>query len=186
MERNRVAGEAPDVGREEVEDGRHDFAQHVNVKSDSGQAADDHHEGVAVRKIKFNRYLKKYLLSLPCEAYCGKCVEPLSVETNIPDEYDRAGHAVSGSLFIDRAVEDKGDENRRPHVLGEFRGHADEPAEDVRHVAALLLGVPDGGLLRPPEHAEHVKDLVQAEEGVDAVTDGQEVPPDTSLLKFNW
>jgi len=52
-------------------------------------------------------------------------------------------------------------------------------------VAALLFGVPDGGLLRPPEHAKHVKDLVQAEEGVEAVTDGQKVPPDTSLLKCN-
>ncbi len=51
MKGNRVAGEAPDVGGEEVENGGHDFAQHMHVKSNSGQAADDHHEGVAVQKM---------------------------------------------------------------------------------------------------------------------------------------
>ncbi len=50
MEGNRVAGEAPYVGGEEVEDGGHHLAQHVNVKPNSGQAADDHHERVAVMK----------------------------------------------------------------------------------------------------------------------------------------
>ncbi len=83
-------------------------------------------------------------------------------EIKIPNQNDRAGHAVSGSLLVDGAVEDQGHKNWRSHVFYEFWGHTDEPPDDVCKVAALLFGVPDGGLLWPPEHAKHVEDLVEA------------------------
>ena len=50
VERDGVAGEAPEVGGEEVEDGGHHLAQHVHVEADARKPADDHHEGVAERK----------------------------------------------------------------------------------------------------------------------------------------
>ncbi len=68
-------------------------------------------------------------------------------EIKIPNQNDRAGHAVSGSLLVNGAVEDQCHKNWRSHVLYEFRGHTDEPADNVCKVSALLFGVPDGGLL---------------------------------------
>jgi hypothetical protein len=50
VEGDGVSGEAPEVGGEEVEHGRHDLAQHVHIKADTRKPADDHHERVAGEK----------------------------------------------------------------------------------------------------------------------------------------
>ena len=47
VEGNSVAGEAPEVGGEELKDGGHHLAQHVDVETHSGQTTYHHHEGVA-------------------------------------------------------------------------------------------------------------------------------------------